>query len=438
MTNLTEKVVEIDITGFSSEGQGVGRYEGMAVFVSGVIPGEKVKVKFIKIKKRFATAELLEVLVPSPDRVKPACANYEKCGGCHLQHVAYARQLELKREMVADSLQHIGGLDLSVEPVWGMSDPWRYRNRAQFQVFWQDGVAVIGFFAAKSHKIVTVEDCLLLPADLQEANNVLAGLLTELQLFDITKAIWRLNKAGEAMLMLQGQANRGTLKLLAELFVKAGKEKGTQLISLFWQKQEGALVHIWGKEKICEEIGGSLIAFGPLSFSQVNWQATEKLYGIIEKGAGLGGIEKIFDVYCGVGSIAIFLARKAALVVGIEEMPAAVADALFNAMTNGLKNVDFVAGKAEEVLPDLRQKGELADVIVLDPPRAGCKPAVLLAAGEMAPKKLIYTSCDQGSLARDLRFLCDYGYVVKWVQPVDMFAQTFHVETVVLMSRNEK
>jgi 23S rRNA (uracil1939-C5)-methyltransferase len=442
-----------DIVGIGHEGEGVGRVEGFTLFIQGALPGEKVRAKVLKLKKQFGYAKLLEVLVPSADRVEPPCAVYKQCGGCQLQHLSYEAQLKWKRQSVVDSLERIGKLNMNgitIHPTLGMSDPWKYRNKAQVPLGSREGGMVAGFYAAGSHRIIDMNECLIQHDDsnriVQEVRRI-AGRLG-ITAYDeerhaglLRHVIVRVGFAtGEVMvvLVINGdhlpRADQLAERLvtvvpgLASIRLSVNKERTNVILA-------GKTKVIWGRDVIYDSIGDVKFAISARSFYQVNPVQTEVLYGKALEYAELTGVDTVIDAYCGIGTISLFLAQRAKKVYGVEIVPEAIEDARKNAELNGIDNVEFVVGAAEEVMPRWQEQGVRADVVVVDPPRKGCEQALLDAIIALQPERVVYVSCNPATLARDLRVLADGGYRTVEVQPVDMFPWTVHVECVVRIYR---
>ncbi|MBS3947737.1 MAG: 23S rRNA (uracil(1939)-C(5))-methyltransferase RlmD [Dethiobacter sp.] len=447
------QLIELDIKGLNNEGEGVGRFAGFTIFVPGTAPGDRVTASVLSLQKTYARALLRSVLLESPHRVAPPCNHYSTCGGCQLQHLAYAEQLRLKQQILANTLRRLGGLDLAVQPVLGMTDPWRYRNKAQVPVGSADGIVMAGFYAPRSHHIVNVASCHLQhPANDQAVAAVRETLQAlAIPIYDekshtglVRHILARTAFAtGETLLVLvtNGHHLPERERLVKMICAKLDNLSGiVQNINI----QRGNVIlgaediPLWGLPYLEEKLGGLTFRVSPRSFLQVNTPQAEILYGKIKEYAALTGQETVFDLYCGTGTIALYLSQGAGKVVGVESVAAAVADARANATGNGITNAEFCKGRAEDVMPKLLAQGYQADVVVVDPPRKGCDAKLLTTLAKIRPARLIYVSCDPATLARDLRHLTDEGFAVREVQPVDMFPHTRHVETVVLITRVEK
>ena len=439
----------VTIEDMGSDGFGIGKVDGFALFVKDAVVGDRVEARIVKSKKNYAYARLEKVIEPSPFRVEPKCAYHRQCGGCQLQALSYEKQLEYKREKVRNQLIRIGGFsDPEVLPVLGMEEPFRYRNKAQFP-FGRDreGRIVTGFYAGRTHHIVPNADCLLGVPENRRILETIADFMEKEGIAPYEEAsgeglvrhvlIRKGFATGELMvcLVINGEALPGVDGLADLLFQIPGmtsltlnvNTKNTNVIL------GDKLIPVRGRTYITDRIGDVYYRISPLSFYQVNPVQTKRLYETALSYAGLSGTEVVWDLYCGIGTISLFLAQKAGRVYGVEVVPQAVEDARENAKLNGLENVEFYLGKAEEVLPEqYRENGIRADVIVVDPPRKGCDRACLDTMISMEPKRIVYVSCNPATQARDLQLL-DGKYKVKAVQPVDMFPHTHHVENVVLL-----
>ena len=450
-------IFDLEITDMGVDGEGIGRFEGMTFFVKDALIGDKIRARATKLKKNYGYARVEEIVSPSAFRVEPKCPHHRRCGGCQVQALSYEKQLEFKQEKVRGNLIRIGGfseeeVDAKMLPVIGMEDPFRYRNKAQFPVGMdKEGNLVTGFYAARTHSIIPVEDCLLgveenapileTVKDWMISNNVSAydettgkGLLRHVLIrFGF--------KTKEIMVCLI--INGRTLPAQADLISRLEKMEGMTSISININTKNTNVILgdvtecIWGQAYITDYLGDVAYHISPQSFYQVNPVQTEKLYGTALEYADLTGEEYVWDLYCGIGTISLFLAQKAKKVYGVEIVPQAIEDAKNNAKLNGMENAEFFVGKAEEVLPEFYEKLQegdamlTPDVIVVDPPRKGCDTACLDTMLKMQPKRIVYVSCDSATLARDLRILCDGGYDLEKIRAVDQFPHTGHIETVV-------
>ena len=447
-------LVTLEIEDCGIDGEGIGKADGFTVFVKDAVIGDTVTAKIIKAKKNYGYGRLMEVLKPSPYRVEPKCEFARQCGGCQLQALSYDQQLVFKTNKVKGHLERIGGFtDIPMEPIIGMDELFHYRNKAQFPVGRnKEGKIVTGFYAGRTHNIIENRDCALGVAENKE---VLDRVIAHMEKYGIEpyneatgKGLVRhvLIRYGyftkEVMVCLILNGNKIPKE---EQFVKSLCEiPGMTSITINVNKKHSNVILgeeirlLWGQEYITDRIGDISYQISPLSFYQVNPMQTQKLYAKALEYADLHGQETVWDLYCGIGTISLFLAQKAKFVRGVEIVPAAIENAKENAKLNGLENTEFFVGKAEEVLPrEYKKNGVYADVIVVDPPRKGCDETLLETMVEMNPDRIVYVSCDSATLARDLKYLCERGYELRKVCPVDQFGMTVHVETVVLLSQQK-
>jgi 23S rRNA (uracil1939-C5)-methyltransferase len=438
----------VDITGLTSEGLGVARIEGFTVFVEGALAAERAEIKIVKVLKSYAFGKLLRILKAADCRIEPSCGVVKRCGGCQLQHMSYEAQLRYKTLQVRDAIERIGGLKgAAVHDTIGMKYPWRYRNKAQFPVG-MDRDVVIGFYASRSHEIINTFQCPIQDEVNDNVNQIIREFIKkyDISVYDentgkglIRHIVTRKGfRTGEVMVCIV--INGDSLpcgKALVEML--RSRIDGLKSVVLNVNKNKTNVILgsrnivIFGEEAIYDYIGEFKFRISPLSFFQVNPVQTEILYGKAMEYAGLKGDEVVFDAYCGIGTISLFLSKKVKKVYGIEIVPEAINNAKENAKLNGVDNVEFLIGESETVIPELYGKGIKADVIVVDPPRKGCDEKLLEVIAEMGPTRVVYVSCNPATLARDLKYLSERGYEVREVQPVDMFPQTVNVETVVLM-----
>ncbi|MCI5900914.1 MAG: 23S rRNA (uracil(1939)-C(5))-methyltransferase RlmD [Blautia sp.] len=447
------EMVTLKIEDCGVDGEGIGKADGFTIFVKDAVIGDVVTAKIMKARKNYGYGRLMEVLTPSPDRVEPACAFARQCGGCQLQALSYEKQLAFKEKKVRGHLEHIGGFtDLPMEPIIGMEQPWHYRNKAQFPVGRnREGRIVTGFYAGRTHSIIENRDCVLgMPVN----REVLDRVISHMEKYGIEPYDEMTGKGlvrhilirygyytGEVMVCLVVNGNQipEEKQLIASLREIPGM---TSIMLNINRKRTNVILgehicRLWGPPYITDRIGNLRYQISPLSFYQVNSFQTQKLYEKALEYADLTGEETVWDLYCGIGTISLFLAQKAKFVRGVEIIPAAIENARDNAKLNGISNVEFFVGKAEEVLPEEYEKnGVYADVIVVDPPRKGCDQQLLETMVLMKPQRIVYVSCDSATLARDLRYLCDRGYELTRICPVDQFAQTVHVECVTLLQKN--
>ena len=449
-----DDLIRVTIEDLSSDGLGVGHSDGMAFFIKDTVIGDEVEAKIMKMKKTYGYARMTKLLVPSPDRIEARCPVARQCGGCQIQSMSYPAQLRFKENKVRNNLMRIGKFENPpMEPIIGMDTPFRYRNKAQFPIgYSRDGRRIAGFYAGRTHAIIECKDCLLGARVNQE---ILETVLSHMEQFQIEpyeeqtgKGLLRHvmtrvgHSTGEIMvcLVVNGTKLPHEEALIAALTGISGMASitlntNTEKTNVIMGRKQRLL---WGRPYIEDTIGAVRFRISPLSFFQVNPLQTEKLYGKALEYAGLTGEETVWDLYCGIGTISLFLAQRAKKVCGVEIVPAAIEDARKNAALNGFTNAEFFVGKAEEVLPEkYKTEGITADVIVVDPPRKGCEESVLTTMIQMQPKRIVYVSCDSATLARDLKYLCENGYTLQKYCPVDMFGNSVHVETVVLLSHKK-
>ncbi len=450
--------VQVEITGLASEGDGVGRYQGFAVFVPLAVPGDLALVDIHTVEKRFARGELREVLRPGPGRTEAPCQVAGDCGGCQLQNASYDVQLQWKRQLVIDAFERIGGLrGVAVPPVWGMEDPWHYRNKAAVPLAAGAvaGFVMSGFFRRGTHRVVPLPEgagCMLQHPLINDVVEAVCAVASRrgLEAYDertgeglLRHVVARVGfRTGEvlAVLVINGEAIPDEEGFARELqdrvpeLVGIVKNVNRERSNVILGKKT---VPVWGRPYIVERLGGLEFKVSATSFFQVNPLQAERLYERAVEWAAPQGGGLVIDAYCGTGSMALMAATRARLVFGIEEVEAAVADARENARLNGLGNARFVAGRVEEVLGSVASRNGLpVDAIILDPPRKGCEKGAIDACLKLAPPRIVYVSCNPSTLARDLEQLTrDGAYWVAGVQPVDMFPQTAHVECVVLLER---
>ena len=444
--------IEVEFEDLTHDGAGVAKVEGYPIFVQGALPGEKAKVKVIKVNKGYGVGRLVELLERSAFRVDIAKEEQHRYGGCQLQHLSYEGQLKFKENQVRQVLTRIGKLaDVTIHPVLGMEHPWKYRNKAQVPVGEKEGKLISGFFKPRSHEIVDTNESLIQLPEVNEAIQVVKEICSELGISayneenhkgDLRHIMARYGKQSEELMVViitRTTELPGKKKLLEEVVSRLPKVKS--IIHNVNSKRTNVIMGektkvIWGNEVIYDYIGDVKFAISAMSFYQVNPDQTKVLYDKALEYAELSGNENVIDAYCGIGTISLFLARKAKKVYGVEVVSQAIEDAKRNAALNDIENVEFAVGKAEEVIPNWYKQGVKADVLVVDPPRKGCDEALLNTITEMKPQKVVYVSCNPATLARDLRILEDGGYKTLEVQPVDMFPQTTHVECVAKLILN--
>lgn len=452
--------IEIVIEDMGNEGEGIGRVCGYTFFVKDAVTGDRIRAKIIKLKKNYGYARLMQIIEPSKWRVEPVCPVARQCGGCQVQHLSYEMQLEWKRKKVEDCIKRIGGFkDIEVEPVLGMSEPYHYRNKAQFPIGYdKDGRLVAGFYAGRTHNIIPALECCIqhecssaiLNAILKFMNEYNVSAYDEIKHIGLVRhAIIRVGKAtSEVMvcMVINGTKFEHSTEFVDELLkVDIGNEVIKSICINYNTEKTNVILGdkinlLYGQPFITDCIDGIKYRISPLSFYQVNPIQTEKLYKLALEMADLKGDEVVWDMYCGIGTISLFLAKQAKKVYGVEIVSNAVKDARMNAKINQIENVEFFEGAAEDVVPDQYRKsgGKLkADLVTLDPPRKGCDTKLLDTVVEMGADKIVYVSCDPATLARDLKYLQGKGYEVRRVKPCDMFGQSYHVETIVGLQRRD-
>ena len=461
-------VLTIRIEDMGVDGEGIGKVDNIPLFVKDALIGDVVSVKIMKMKKNYGFARLMEILTPSAARVEPRCPVARQCGGCQLQAMSYEEQLKFKERKVKNHLLRIGKFredEIHMLPIMGMEEPWRYRNKAQFPVGEdKDGNIVIGFYAGRTHHIVEQTDCCIGAPENGEVLRKVKAYMQKNQIRPYNEehhsGIVRhiLIRTGyhtkEIMVCLIVNAAKASCLKNAEQLTESLREMDgmTSVMVNFNTEKTNVILGkksevLWGQPYIEDFIGDVKYQISPQSFFQVNPMQTEKLYAKALEYAGLTGNETVWDLYCGIGTISLFLAKNACKVYGVEIVPQAIEDARNNAKRNGIDNAEFFVGKAEEVVPAFYEKALKQaqdseagksihpDVVVVDPPRKGCEEILLETIVKMQPQRIVYVSCDSATLARDLKFLSANGYAVKKVQPVDQFGHSVHIETVVLLSQ---
>ena len=443
---------ECEVLSNGSGGEGVCRIDGFAVFVPDTVKGDIIKVKILKVKSSYAFGKAVEIITPSPFRAEPKCSRYKSCGGCDIACMDYDYQLRMKQITVSDALSKIGGIkDITVENTVGMDGPYHYRNKMQFPVGKdKDGKIVYGFYAKRSHNIVSADECVTGKKFCRTIMETIISFMQEMKIepyneenhSGLVRHVFIRDSAftGEIMvaIVINGESLPGADELIKRLILAENKISG---ILLNVNKKKTNLIMgeknilIYGKDTITDRIGNLEFSVSPHSFYQINPVQTEKLYSLALEAAGDIAEKTVFDLYCGTGTITLFMAQKAKKVIGVEIVEDAVKNACENAKRNGIKNAFFYCGAVEDVIEDLYKKGERAHVVVLDPPRKGSDEKTLDIILKMAPEKIVYVSCDPATLARDLKFLGQGGYKTEKVTPVDMFPQTAHVESVAVLCR---
>ena len=450
----------VEIIDIDQDGEGIGKVDGYTLFIKDTVVGDVAEIKVIKAKKSYGYGRLVKLIKPSEKRVAPRCPVARQCGGCQLQAYEYQEQLRLKEAMVRNNLDRIGKLsEYSCEPIIGMDNPWRYRNKAQFPIGRDKfGNLIAGFYAGRTHSVISCDDCVL---GVEENKEILSIVMDYMREYYVEPYCEESHSGLVRHVLIRKGYHTGHLmvcivingrqlphgQILAErLAVVNGMKSITispnqERTNVILGKE---IISLWGDTTIEDRIGDVWFEISPLSFFQVNPVQTEKLYAKVLEYAELTGREVVWDLYCGIGTISLFLAKKAGKVYGVEIVPAAIDNARQNALKNGVDNAEFFVGKAEEVFPEWCKKNKThsgdevaaqVDVIVVDPPRKGCEEGLLQTMVEMQPERIVYVSCDSATLARDLKKLEEMGYRAEKVQMVDMFPQTRHVECVVLIQR---
>ena len=444
------QIVTLNIDAYSSEGDGIARLDGMAVFVKGALRGEMCRVKLLKVGKTAAWGKVEQVVTPSVERQKSDCPHFPKCGGCALRHMTYGEELLMKRQRVEDALRRIGGLDITVDTIHGAENPRRYRNKAQFPVSGKDGVSV-GFYRARSHDVIDVAHCLLQQEQADAAGRAVKDWMVKcrIQPYDeiahkglVRHVYVRTNRKGESLVCLlcngeklpheQALVERlcAALPGCVGIVLGVNTEKTNVILGQSYRT-------LWGQDHLYDTLCGLSFKLSVPSFFQVNPVQTEVLYGKAAEFAGLTGKETVVDLYCGTGTISLVLARQAGKVIGAEIVPSAIEDAKENARRNGLTNAEFICADAREAAAELVRRGLKPDVISVDPPRKGMSMEVIEDIVAMQPEKVVYVSCDPATLARDCKRFAELGYETVKAEAVDMFPRTHHVETVALLVRKQ-
>ena len=457
--------IELEIEDIAAGGEGVGKVDGFVLFVPASAPGDHLEIELVALKKKYGRGRIVKILKPSLRRVKQPCPVYDACGGCQFQHLDYDSQLTFKTKMVRDAIEHLGSLsDVEVKPCKGMKTPWNYRNKAQMMVAGRPYLPVktdggppppprlrpyFGFYAQRSHRVVAIDDCLIQSKENNHLLRCARNMVERLQWEPFQEksgtgllryVVARTTQKGDSLLILvASQPSLPHIKeFLSDLRRRVPTLKGV-MVNLNPHPTNVILGSttrvIWGQDHLIEEIGGLKFRISPTSFFQVNPWGLQTLYSCLDDAFAIHRKDALLDLYCGVGSMALYLARHAKRVVGIDSCAPAIEDAIINSDLNELKNTFFVAGATEKVLPRLYQQGERFAAAVLDPPRKGCAPEVLNTVDRMRIPKLVYISCNPATLARDLGLLKDLGYRTDSIQPIDMFPQTYHVESVATLTR---
>ncbi len=442
--------IPLKIESCSSSGSGVGKHNGMAIFVPATAVGDEITAHILKVKKNYAFAKVESIVNPSADRITPECPVYLKCGGCVFSHMTYDAEKEIKSNHVKECFRRIGGVDPKFEPIIGGETDKRYRNKAQYPVAYDNGEIKTGFYSPHSHRVIHCPDCLLQPSEFEGILGVFSDYVKKnnVSIYDETTHrgllrhiyIRKGSASGEIMVCAVINGNRlPDENALVENLL--GKEKNIKSIIINSNTKDTNVIlgekcrTLWGSDYITDILCGLKFRISPLSFYQVNRNQAERLYAKAAEYAGLTGNETVMDLYCGAGTIGLSMAKKAKEIIGVEIVPEAIEDAKINAELNGIKNARFICGDAAQAAEMLKTEGIRPDVIILDPPRKGCSPEMVKSAADFCPERIVYVSCDPATLARDCGLFKDLGYTAVKATPVDMFPRTGHVETVALLVR---
>lgn len=444
--------IQLKIESCSSNGSGVGRHNGIAIFVPATAVRDEITAHILKVKKSYAFAKVESVTNPSPDRITPECPVYLKCGGCVFSHMTYEAESKIKAEHVAECFKRIGGIMPEFEPIIAAESDKRYRNKAQYPVAIENGEIKTGFYSPHSHRVVHCPDCLLQPEEFEGILEVFSDYIKKynISVYDETSHrgllrhiyIRKGSASGEIMVcsVINGKKLPAEDKLVEALLKK---EKSIKSIVVNYNTKDTNVIlgsecrTLWGEDSITDILCGLKFRISPLSFYQVNRNQAEKLYNKAAEYAQLTGGETVLDLYCGAGTIGLSMAKNAKEIIGVEIVPEAIEDAKINAELNGIKNARFICGDAAQAAETLKNEGIKPDVIILDPPRKGCSPEMINTAAEMKPERIVYVSCDPATLARDCGIFVELGYTAEKATPVDMFPRTGHVETVVQLSQRK-
>lgn len=434
----------VEIESVSSDGSGIARIEGMTVFVPGAITGEIVRIHIVKVNKTYCFAKIIEIIEKSADRIDPACDTYSRCGGCAMMHMNYSYELQVKRQRVIDAMERIGKLNIEVgEPLGG--EPERYRNKAMFPV---DENLNFGFFGKSSHRLIPCIDCKIMPSEFTEiareivswAKEKCVSGYNEVRHTGLIRTIF-IRKVKDLAICIV--INGDSIPHKESLIERLKKYSPASITLSINKKRSNTLLGdktltVFGSETVNARLCGLDFKLSPRAFFQVNTCQAERLYSLAGEFADLNGNETLLDLYCGTGTIGLSLAGKVKKLIGVEVIPEAVENARENARINGIENAEFICADAREAAQKLKEDNIKPDVIILDPPRKGCEESLIKTVFEMSPKRIVYVSCDPATLARDLKLFDELGYKSDFVQPVDMFPRTTHVETVCLLSKTKK
>jgi len=448
------QIIELEIAALGSQGEGIGRHDGLAVFVPATAPGDRIEARLLKVKKNLAYAKTERLLQPSPDRVESGCGAFPQCGGCSYRHISYEAECRAKEQRVADAMRRIGGVDIAPERFIAADSASRYRNKAQLPCRAdREGAPCFGFYAGHTHRVVRSEDCDLQPENFSAIAAAVAGYMTahSVQPYDETAHrgtvrhlyMRRSLSTGQTMVCLVINSDKLPGEdLLVRAVCAADSSVSGVLLNTNTERTNVILGErcrlLWGSEYITDCLLGTEFRISPLSFFQVNPPQAEKLYSVAAEYAGVSENMTLLDMYCGAGTIGLTMARRVKKLIGVEIVEPAIEDAKVNAALNGIENAEFICADAAQAAEMITRRGERPEVIIVDPPRKGCDEALLDCVAELAPERLVYVSCDPATLARDCARMRERGYEVQRLTAVDMFPRTSHVETVCLLSKIDK
>ncbi len=451
MDNLVKNAIfTVEIDGYSSDGMGVCRIDGRAVFVKGALMGEVWEVKIVKVTSTAVYARGQRCIAPSPERIDALCPVYGKCGGCDLRHCSYAEELRYKKQRVTDALQRIAGVDFEVQHIYGSEKTENYRNKVIYSFESQNGKPVVGFYRSRTHEVIPVESCLLQPELADRAAAAVRGWAEreKIKVYDsitgkgllrhlFVRCAVKTNDA-VACVVAAGGFGTATAKLvdtlrascpeLTGIVLCVNKTKGNTVLA-------GDLHTLWGRAEITDELCGIRYEISPFAFFQINPPQAERLYQKALEFAAPTAEDTVLDLYCGAGTITLCLAQRAGKVIGAEIVPEAIENAKLNAERNGIENAEFLCADASDAARIFRERGITPKVIVVDPPRKGLAPEVVDTMAEMQPERVVYVSCDPATMARDVKRFIEHGYTLRRAVAFDLFPRCAHVESVVLLSR---
>lgn len=441
--------IKLNIESVTSEGSAVGHYNGIAVFVRGAVPGDIIVAHIIKTSKKYAIGIIKDIITASPSRIKSDCPVSDKCGGCSFRNMTYDEELKYKHSRVVDAVERIGHIQTEITDVTAADTVYNYRNKAQYPVSICDGELFAGFYAYKSHRIISCDDCRLQSKNFKPCLDAFAKWVEHSGVTSynensgrgILRHIYLREACATGEIMACAVINADSLPDSDYLVEQLKAVRGVKSICVNVNKKNSNVIlgektkTVWGSDTVTDELLGKKFVISPNSFYQVNRAQCEKLYSKAAEYASLNGSETVLDLYCGVGTIGITMADKAKQIIGVEIVPQAIENAKINAKINNVENAEFLCGDAYFAADELKRRHIKPDVIVLDPPRKGCQKELLGVINSMSPEKIVYVSCDSATLARDLAILDEYGYKANQITPVDMFPRTPHVECVCLLTK---